>query len=80
MPRRGGQIAVGVLGTLTIATFLVVHVTKDLRADVAAWYFHSTWLWILVMAVGTAVFVKEWSQLRKNGADVGAIFSTLPSE
>ncbi len=75
---RPAQLVVGVLGAVTLGAFLVIHVAKDLQTDVEAWYFHSTWLWVIVMAVATAVFVREWSALRRRGTDTRALFSSLP--
>ncbi|MDA0312847.1 MAG: APC family permease, partial [Gemmatimonadetes bacterium] len=49
LPSRAIQIPVAVVGLLLLMTFLAVHVWKDLNAEVSAWYFHSTPLWIAVM-------------------------------
>lgn len=66
------------LGLLTL--FLVVHVAKDLNADVGAWYFHSTPLWIGVMALATLIYAREVASLRRRGVDTEAIFAELPPE
>jgi basic amino acid/polyamine antiporter, APA family len=66
------------LGLLTL--FLVVHVWKDLNADVGAWYFHSTPLWVGVMALATVIYVREVASLRRRGIDTRAIFAELPPE
>ena len=80
LPGRGAQVVVGLVGTIILTTFLVIHISKDLRADMSAWYFHSTWLWLIVMALASLVFFREWSTLKRSGADVERIFSTLPPE
>ena len=77
---RPAQLAVGVLGAAALGALLVVHVAKDLRSEVSAWYFHSTWLWVLVMVLASAVFSREWSALRRRGVDTGALFASLPDE
>ncbi len=59
------RIAVGAAGFALLAVYLAVHVAKDLSADVPAWYFHSTWLWALVMAAATLIFLAKWSRLRR---------------
>jgi hypothetical protein len=63
-----------------LAIFLVVHVWKDLTATVDAWYFHSTPLWLAVMAIATGIYFKELRGLRAEGVDVDELFSTLPPE
>ena len=60
--------------------FLVVHLYKDISATVDAWYFHSTPIWILVMAVASIIYFREFSKLKQSGADVKTIFSSLPPE
>jgi amino acid transporter len=80
LPDRRVQAPLALLGAVLLALFLAVHVRKDLGADVAAWYFHSTWAWLAVMAVGTAIYVREVRALRRRGVDVEAVFATLPPE
>ena len=63
-----------------LTTFLGIHIWKDFSNEVSAWYFHSTWVWLLVMALASAIFFREYSQLKRSGADVDAIFSELPPE
>ena len=46
----------------------------------AAWYFHSTWVWLLVMALASGVYLLKVRGLRSRGVDVDALFSTLPPE
>ena len=58
----------------------VVHVWKDLTTDVAAWYFHSTPVWLLVLAVASLVYLRELATLRRSGADLDELFGTLPPE
>lgn len=77
---RPGQLVVGICGSGLLAVFLVSHVAKDLRADVPAWYFHSTVLWIGVMAVASAIFVYHWKKLRRLGVDLEAQFAELPPD
>ena len=77
---RGGRLVAGVAGVALLAVFLVVHVHKDLSADVDAWYFHSTWVWLGVMAVASGIFVQRVRGMRRRGADPGAVFRELPPE
>ena len=71
---------VGVVGSLLLVAFLVVHVYKDWTADVDAWYFHSTPLWILVMTVASVIFFVHMSSLKRAGVDVREHFRQLPPE
>ncbi len=77
---RAGQLVVGSAGVALLAVFLVVHVNKDLTADVGAWYFHSTWVWIGVMALASTIFIVRVVRMRRQGADTGALFQELPPE
>jgi hypothetical protein len=80
LPSRPLQIVVAVLGVVMLSIFLVVHVWKDLSATVDAWYFHSTPVWLAVMAVATGIYFKELRGLRSKGVDVDGLFATLPPE
>ena len=94
LPRRNPEIAanfrvlrgpvartcVCVAGIVLLGTFLVTHLLKDLTADVAAWYFRSTPLWIVVMAVGSLIFIRKMRTLRASGTDVDRLFRELPPE
>jgi len=77
---RGLQVPIAATGVVLLVIFLVVHVAKDLRADVSAWYFHSTPLWLLVMGIATLIYLKERSALDRSGVDVETRFKTLPPE
>lgn len=41
------------MGALVIAFFLGIHTYKDLNATVDAWYFHSSLIWGIVMALAS---------------------------
>ena len=53
------QVPIAAAGAVLLTLFLVVHVAKDLTAPVEAWYFRSTPLWLLVMALASSVFPLE---------------------
>jgi basic amino acid/polyamine antiporter, APA family len=80
LPSRRLQLGLASAGFVLLAVFLVVHVAKDLRAEVAAWYFHSTPLWIAVMALASVVYFREVAGLRRRGVDTDALFRALPPE
>jgi basic amino acid/polyamine antiporter, APA family len=67
-------------GSLVIAVFLAASIARDLSSPVRAWYFHSTPLWIAVMATASLVYLREVRGLRRRGIDVNAIFANLPPE
>ena len=77
---RTARTLVGGAGVVVLGTFLVVQVMRDLTTEVAAWYFHPTWVWLLVMAVASGVYWREMAALRTSGADVERIFRELPPE
>jgi APA family basic amino acid/polyamine antiporter len=76
--RVRGPIAAA--GAVIIFAFLLVHIWKDLNAEMAAWYFHSTPIWIIVMGVGSLIYFRERARLRQAGVDLDARFRTLPPE
>ena len=80
MKSTGLRSVVVATGALLITLFLVVHIWKDLSADVSAWYFHSTWTWLIVMALASVVYFREIRRLRAAGVDVEAMYATLPPE
>ena len=76
----GLRVVLAGAGVALLGLFLGVHVWKDLNADVAAWYFHSTPLWIGVMALATGIYVRERRALERAGVDTEALFGALPPE
>ena len=80
LSNRTLQVPLAVAGTLLLGLFLSVHLWKDLTADVGAWYFHSTPLWLGVMGLATVIYFRELASLKRAGVDTDAIFSELPPE
>lgn len=74
------QAPLALLGAIMLGGFLVVHVVKDLTAEVSAWYFHSTVMWVVVMAAATLIYLREVRNLRRRGVDLKTLFATLPPE
>jgi amino acid transporter len=77
---RGTQLIIGWLGTLSLIGFLGIHTYKDLSSETAAWYFHSTPIWLIVMSIATIIFVYQWTQLKSKGVDLKNVFHNLPEE
>jgi amino acid transporter len=80
IPRRSVQAPLALAGALALGLFLAVHTWRDLAMPVRAWYFRSTPLWLIVMAIGSAIYAREMRGLRRQGVDVGARFAALPPE
>jgi len=80
LKNRNLQKAIGYLGILTLTFFLIIHIYKDLNKNVEAWYFHSTWIWIIVMTLGSAIFFYKMNKLKKEKVDIKKLFNELPNE
>ena len=78
VPSRRLQVPLAALGVVVLAGFLVVHTVKDLTGPVAAWYFRSTPVWLLVMAIGSIIYWREVRALRRAGIDLRARVAVLP--
>ncbi len=74
------QVIVALSGTVMLGGFLAIHIWKDLATSVKAWYLHSTFIWIFVMAVASTIYLRKLRRLRRSGVDVKTIFSQLPKE
>ena len=77
---RPWQVLLASSGVIMLSGFLAIHTFKDLNADAAAWYFHSTPVWLIVMAIGSAIYFREVRQLKDKNVDVQAVFGRLPPE
>jgi basic amino acid/polyamine antiporter, APA family len=74
------QIALSLSGILMLSLFLIIHLLKDRADDVSAWYFHSTPVWLIVMALASLLFYGQWRKLKALGINTKALFSELPPE
>ena len=75
---RGSQVAVGVAGAVLLLVFLVVHLAKDLTADVDAWYFRSTPVWIAVMVLASLIFFRHRRRAQTLGCGCGCHVRRAP--
>ena len=75
---RTKQLLIAIPGTLLLLLFLVVHTLKDFQAEVNAWYFHHTLVWLIVMSLASIIFMWKVWQLKKKGVDVREAFKELP--
>lgn len=77
---RGTQRLIGISGTVFLFGFLIIHTYKDLTANTAEWYFHSTPIWLIVMSLASIIFAIKWKQLKASGVDLETRFKELPQE
>ena len=77
LKNRSLQKIIGYLGSVVIVVFLVIHTYKDLTSEVDAWYFHSTFIYLIVMTLASLYFLIRWIQIKRNNKH---IFKSLPSE
>jgi len=68
------------LGILFLTTFLLIHVWKDLTTSVTHWYFHSTYIWLLVMTAASLIYFVQLRNLVRKGIDLKQLFGHLPEE
>jgi len=78
MKNRKHQLVLGWAGTLFLSGFLIIHVWKDITGPAQAWYFHSTPVWLIVMGLGSTLFLVKLRILRKSGQNIEALFNHLP--
>lgn len=72
------QRLIGGFGSLFLLVFLSVHTYKDLTSSVSAWYFHSTYVWLIVMLLASAFFGFRWRLLKNSGENLKEKFKNLP--
>ena len=80
MKNRSAQILLGGSGALILGVLLVAQTIKDLSADVDAWYYRSTWVYLIAVAAVSLLFLIRWKELRRKGVDLEELYSTLPPE
>jgi amino acid transporter len=80
VPSRTMQVPLGIVSAIVLAGFLLVHTWKDLHAPVAAWYFRSTYLWAIVVTIGSVIYWREVQALEGRGVDLRARMRALPRE
>ena len=77
---RPWQLALAGIGVVALSSLLVIHIVKDLNTETEAWYFHSTPVWLIVMAVASTIYLREQRKQRKQGMNVREVFDRLPPE
>jgi len=77
---RTAQKLIGWTGIIVLSIFLMTHIWKDIISDVDAWYFHSVYIWLIVMTAASGLFFVKLRSLKRSGVDVHQLFSNLPIE
>ena len=72
------RFVIGALGSLFLFGFLLIHTMKDLNAQVSHWYFHSTYVYILVISMASFTFYLRWTRLKSQNIDLRSKFRSLP--
>ncbi|MDA9587871.1 APC family permease [Flavobacteriaceae bacterium] len=80
LKNRSIQLFIGWGGVLFLSGFLGIHLYKDFTNQVIAWYFHSTYVWLIVMGMASLVFVYQWNQMKKKEVGYRNKFKKLPIE
>ena len=77
-PNKVARAIIVGIGSVFLICFLLIHTYKDLTSSVNAWYFHSTWIWLIVMGMAAGLFFIRWAKLKKTNPDLLEKFSKLP--
>jgi APA family basic amino acid/polyamine antiporter len=78
IPSANYRAGLAFAAVIVLGVFLGAQIWKDLTSQAAAWYFRSTYLWLLVLAAGSGIYVREVRALRRRGVDLRARFAALP--
>lgn len=65
------------LGVFFLSVFLLIHLWKDLYTSVDKWYFHATYVWLIVMAIASLIYYFQWKKLLKQGVNWKKLFETV---
>jgi APA family basic amino acid/polyamine antiporter len=80
LPSRALQVPLATFGALLLGGLLVAQTWKDLTMATSAWYFRTTPVWLIVMAIASVIYLREVRALARSGVDLLARFATLPPE
>ncbi len=68
------------MGIVFLTGFLVIHIWKDLSTALTQWYFHTTYIWLIVMGLASLIYFLQLKKLLKKGVDLKTLFNELPTE
>ncbi len=77
--RKSTRIIMGLTGSLFLLIFLIVHTAKDIQ-NTTEWYFKSTPIWLIVMLIGTIVFLVKIKSIKNKTGGKLEVFKKLPSQ
>ena len=78
--KRSHQLLISIFGILFLLLFLFVHTYKDLTSNASNWYFHSTPVWLIVMFIGSIIFLLKWREIGRTDKEQYNRFKVLPKE
>jgi NADH:ubiquinone oxidoreductase subunit 6 (subunit J) len=74
------QKIIGYSGTILLIFFFVIHTYKDISMSTKRWYFHSTYIWLIVMSIATFFFIYRWKSLTLKNKNLSEVFKKLPDQ
>ena len=74
------QKIIGYSGILLLIFFFVIHTYKDISMTTKRWYFHSTYIWLIVMSLATFFFIYRWKSLILKNKNLKEDFKKLPDQ
>ena len=74
------QKIIGYSGLLLLIFFFVIHTYKDISMTTKSWYFHSTYIWLIVMSLATLFFIYRWKFLILKNKNLREVFKKLPDQ
>lgn len=80
MRSRGVQLCVAGGAIVMLSALTVIQVVKDVGTQAEAWYYHASYTYLVVLAIGSVIFVRRYLRLKAEGVDLDARFSRLPDE
>jgi len=74
------QKIIGYSGTILLIFFFIIHTYKDISMSTKRWYFHSTYIWLIVMSIATFFFIYRWKSLTLKNNNLSEFFKKLPDQ
>ena len=74
------QTLVGVAAGLMLFFLIVIQVIKDVTTEQESWYFHALYTYLVVLVIGSLIFLRGYRQLVTAGVDLKKRFLQLPSQ
>ncbi len=69
-----------VMGIIFLSSFLIIHIWKDINASASQWYFHSTYVWLIVMVLASLIYFSQLRKMANEGVNLDELFKRLPEE